>query len=146
ISYFVIPSFGWKIALILGALPAFYAIYLRLNLPDSPAFSPKKVEKRTVRQNIREVWSKKYARSTLVLWTVWFTVVFSYYGMFLWLPSVMVMKGFSMIQSFEYVLIMTLAQLPGYFSAAWLIEKAGRKFVLATYLLGTAASAFMFGN
>ncbi len=146
ISYFVIPSFGWRIALILSALPAFYAIYLRLKLPDSPAFSPKKAEKRTVGQNIRDVWSKKYTRSTLVLWVVWFTVVFSYYGMFLWLPSVMVMKGFSMIQSFEYVLIMTLAQLPGYFTAAWLIEKIGRKFVLATYLLGTAGSALIFGH
>ncbi len=51
-----------------------------------------------------------------------------------------------LIKSFEYVLIMTLAQLPGYFTAAWLIERAGRKFVLATYLLGTAASALFFGN
>ncbi len=58
----------------------------------------------------------------------------------------MVMKGFSMIQSFEYVLIMTLAQLPGYFSAAWLIEKAGRKMVLTVYLLGTAVSAYFFGS
>ncbi|MEK4029165.1 MULTISPECIES: MFS transporter [Bacillaceae] len=146
ISYFIIPSFGWQIALVLGALPAFYALYLRLNMPDSPAFSPKKAEKRTIGQNIRDVWSKAYARSTLVLWAVWFTVVFSYYGMFLWLPSVMVMKGFSMIQSFEYVLIMTLAQLPGYFTAAWLIERVGRKFVLSTYLIGTAASALVFGN
>ncbi|WP_046178321.1 MFS transporter [Domibacillus tundrae] len=146
ISYFVIPSYGWQMAVIIGALPAFYALYLRLKLPDSPAFSPKKASKRTIGQNIRDVWSKKYARSTLVLWTVWFTVVFSYYGMFLWLPSVMVMKGFNLIQSFEYVLIMTLAQLPGYFTAAWLIERAGRKFVLVTYLLGTAASALVFGN
>ena len=146
ISYFVIPSFGWRVALILSALPAFYAIYLRLKLPDSPAFSPKKAEKRSIGQNVRDVWSKKYARSTFVLWMVWFTVVFSYYGMFLWLPSVMVMKGFSMIQSFEYVLIMTLAQLPGYFSAAWLIERVGRKFVLVTYLLGTAGSALIFGQ
>ncbi len=146
ISYFVIPSYGWKIALIISAIPAFYALYLRLNLPDSPAFSKRKVEKRTVRQNIQDVWSKEHSRSTLVLWVVWFTVVFSYYGMFLWLPSVMVMKGFSMIKSFEYVLIMTLAQLPGYYTAAWLIEKVGRKFVLVTYLLGTAASALVFGN
>ncbi|MED3551772.1 MFS transporter [Cytobacillus praedii] len=146
ISYFVIPSFGWKVALILSALPAFYAIYLRIKLPDSPAFSPKNAEKRTVGQNVRDVWSNKYARSTFVLWIVWFTVVFSYYGMFLWLPSVMVMKGFSMIQSFEYVLIMTLAQLPGYFTAAWLIERMGRKFVLVTYLLGTAGSALVFGQ
>ena len=145
ISYFIIPSFGWRMALIISALPAFYALYLRLKLPDSPAYSAKKTEKRTVFQNMKEVWSKEYARSTFVLWVLWFTVVFSYYGMFLWLPSVMVMKGFSMIQSFEYVLIMTLAQLPGYYSAAWLIERMGRKFVLVTYLLGTAASALVFG-
>lgn len=96
--------------------------------------------------NIKNVWSGRFARPTAMLWIVWFCVVFSYYGMFLWLPSVMVMKGFSMIKSFEYVLIMTLAQLPGYFTAAWLIEKAGRKMVLIVYLLGTAVSAYFFGT
>ncbi|MGE7923555.1 MFS transporter [Viridibacillus arvi] len=146
ISYFVIPNYGWRIALLLTALPAVYAIYLRLHLPDSPQFTAKKDVVRNISQNIKDVWSKEYARRTLMLWIVWFTVVFSYYGMFLWLPSVMVMKGFSLIASFKYVLIMTLAQLPGYFTAAWLIERAGRKFVLATYLLGTAVSALVFGN
>ncbi|WP_142827323.1 MFS transporter [Planococcus soli] len=146
ISYFIIPSYGWRVALLLTALPAFYALYLRINLPDSPQFSAKKNVLRSVSTNIKEVWSKKYRRPTLMLWIVWFTVVFSYYGMFLWLPSVMVLKGFTLIQSFQYVLIMTLAQLPGYFSAAWLIERVGRKFVLVTYLIGTAASALAFGN
>lgn len=92
------------------------------------------------------IWGKKYAKATIMLWILWFVVVFSYYGMFLWLPSVMVNKGFSLISSFGYVLIMTLAQLPGYFSAAWFIEKLGRKFVLVTYLLGTAGSALVFGS
>ncbi|WP_019413295.1 MFS transporter [Paenisporosarcina sp. TG20] len=146
ISYFVIPDYGWRIALILTALPAFYAVYLRLKLPDSPQFTAKRVRDRTYGQNIKAVWSKAYAKPTLMLWILWFTVVFSYYGMFLWLPSVMVIKGFDLITSFKYVLIMTFAQLPGYFTAAWLIEKAGRKFVLVTYLLGTAASAYAFGN
>ena len=146
ISYFIIPEYGWRVALIITALPALYALYLRINLPDSPQFSAKKNVLRSVSTNIKEVWSKKYLRPTLMLWIVWFTVVFSYYGMFLWLPSVMVLKGFTLIQSFKYVLIMTLAQLPGYFSAAWLIERAGRKFVLVTYLLGTAVSALVFGN
>ena len=146
IAYFIIPDYGWRVALLITALPAFYAIYLRLKLPDSPKYTEKNTETRSILQNMKGVWAKKYAKATLMLWIVWFTVVFSYYGMFLWLPSVMVMKGFSLIQSFEYVLIMTLAQLPGYFSAAWLIEKAGRKFVLVTYLLGTAASAFVFGS
>ncbi|MBA2872833.1 putative MFS transporter [Anoxybacillus calidus] len=145
ISYFVIPKYGWGTALILGALPAFYALYLRWNLPDSPCFMSVKKEE-TALGNIIKVWSSAYARQTTMLWILWFCVVFSYYGMFLWLPSVMVMKGFSLIKSFEYVLIMTLAQLPGYFSAAWLIERMGRKFVLVTYLMGTALSAYFFGN
>lgn len=146
LAYFIIPEFGWRIALILTALPAFYAIYLRRNLPDSPRFEREGKPKQSFGKKLKLIWSKPYARRTTMLWIVWFTVVFSYYGMFLWLPSVMVMKGFDMIHSFKYVLIMTLAQLPGYFTAAWLIEKAGRKFVLATYLTGTAVSALLFGN
>lgn len=146
IAYFVIPNFGWRAALIITALPAFYAIYLRRKLPDSPKFEADGKPKQSALEKIQLLWSKKYARRTLMLWIVWFAVVFSYYGMFLWLPSVMVIKGFSMIKSFGYVLIMTLAQLPGYFSAAWLIERVGRKFVLATYLLGTAVSALVFGS
>lgn len=152
ISYFVIPATfwpieGWRVALLLTALPAFYAIYIRMKLPDSPQFTAKAAsKKRSIIQNITEVWARPYARSTFVLWVLWFTVVFSYYGMFLWLPSVMVSKGFDLITSFKYVLMMTLAQLPGYFTAAWFIEKFGRKFVLVTYLIGTAASAYVFGN
>lgn len=152
ISYFVIPADfwpieGWRVALLLTAIPALYAVYIRLHLPDSPRFAAKpEAKKRSVMQNIAGVWGKKYSRATLMLWILWFTVVFSYYGMFLWLPSVMVGKGFDLISSFKYVLIMTLAQLPGYFSAAWFIERLGRKFVLITYLIGTAISAFVFGN
>lgn len=147
ISYFIIPSYGWQAALLLSALPAFYALYLRLKLPDSPRFQAVKgKEKESFLQKMARVWARPYTKQTTMLWILWFSVVFSYYGIFLWLPSVMVMKGFSLIKSFEYVLIMTLAQLPGYFSAAYLIERMGRKFVLITYLIGTALSAYFFGN
>ncbi|UYX52101.1 MFS transporter [Bacillus thuringiensis] len=144
ISYFVIPKYGWEVAMVLSAVPALYALYLRWNLPDSPRFQ-KVAKKPSVIENIKAVWSGEYRKATIMLWILWFCVVFSYYGMFLWLPSVMVLKGFSLIKSFQYVLIMTLAQLPGYFTAAWFIERLGRKFVLITYLTGTACSAYVFG-
>ncbi|ARD48059.1 MFS transporter [Sporosarcina sp. P33] len=146
IAYFVIPSFGWRIALIITALPAFYAIYLRRNLPDSKKFEEQGKTTQSTGQKLKQLLAPAFRKRTIMLWIVWFAVVFSYYGMFLWLPSVMVLKGFSLIKSFGYVLLMTLAQLPGYFSAAWLIERMGRKFVLATYLFGTALSALAFGN
>ncbi|WP_445489038.1 MFS transporter [Niallia sp. 03133] len=147
ISYFIIPKYGWEIALLISVLPAFYALYLRFSLPDSPRYlTVEKKKKLSIAASMKAVWSKENAKQTAMLWILWFCVVFSYYGMFLWLPSVMVIKGFSLIKSFEYVLIMTIAQLPGYALAAYLIEKVGRKFVLVVFLIGTAISAFMFGT
>ncbi|MCX8618251.1 MFS transporter [Gilliamella sp. B2923] len=150
IAYFLIPlpSVGWRGAMILCAMPAFYALYLRFNLPDSPTYSHSNeiIKKETVIQKIRLLFSKPFRLQSVMLWIVWFCVVFSYYGMFLWLPSVMMMKGFDMVKSFQYILIMTLAQLPGYFTVAWLIERVGRKWVLVSYLSGTLISAYLFGQ
>lgn len=149
IAYFIIPHFesGWRIAFALGALPALYALYLRRKIDDSPRFLSQKgkIEKVSLRERFAQVWAPQYRKTTIMLWILWFTVVFSYYGMFLWLPQVMVYKDYSLTKSFEYVLIMTLAQLPGYFTAAYFIEKFGRKFVLVVYLILTAASAIWFG-
>ncbi|MCZ8514078.1 MFS transporter [Paenibacillus filicis] len=145
IAYFVIPSYGWRMAFVIGALPALYALYLRRAIQDSPRFTGRE-RKLSLGERVASVWSSPHRRSTVTLWILWFTVVFSYYGMFLWLPTVMVLKGFGLVKSFGYVLIMTLAQLPGYFTAAYFIERSGRKFVLVTYLLLTAVCAIWFGT
>lgn len=71
---------------------------------------------------------------------------FAYYGAFIWLPSLLVAKGFDLVHSFGYTLIITLAQLPGYAAAAFLIEKWGRRATLATFLAGSAVAAVWFGQ
>ncbi|WPP39603.1 MFS transporter [Paenibacillus hunanensis] len=146
VAYFVIARYGWQWGFVIGAVPALYALYLRRAIEDSPRYLNRKASDRvSFLQGLKDIWSSEHRRATMMAWILWFTVVFSYYGMFLWLPSVMGLKGFTLIKSFEYVLIMTLAQLPGYFTAAYFIEKFGRKFVLVLYLLLTAVSAIWFG-
>jgi len=81
-----------------------------------------------------------------MLWILWVGIVFTYYGIFLYIPSVLAARGLSVVRSNEFFFLSTIAQIPGYFSAAWLVERWGRKPTLVLYLLGTAASAFMFGN
>lgn len=146
VANFVIPEYGWRIAFAIGAVPAIYALYLRRVIQDPPRFKENTtIRKTTFREKVATVWSVPHRRTTLMLWILWFTVIFSYYGMFLWLPSVVMAKGFTLVKSFQYVLIMTLAQLPGYFTAAYFIERFGRKFVLVVYLTLTAVSAIAFG-
>ncbi|WP_249719455.1 MFS transporter [Bacillus velezensis] len=93
ISYFVIPAFGWQAAAALnGAGRVLCAVLCGESLPESPAHQALIAEKKYTRQ-AGSVWTKPYIRPTVLLSVVWFCVVFSYYGMFLWLPSVMLMKG-----------------------------------------------------
>lgn len=91
------------------------------------------------------LWNREYRRRTAALWAVWFMVNLSYYGAFIWLPTLISAQGYSLVKSMEYTLLITLAQLPGYALAAWLIEVWGRRATLATFLLGSAVSAGAFG-
>ena len=91
------------------------------------------------------IWSKGYRKRTAGLWTIWFCINLSYYGAFIWIPSLLVAQGYDLVTSFTFTLIITLAQLPGYAVSAWLIEVWGRRATLAAFMLGSAGSAAFFG-
>lgn len=162
---------GWRWAFAIGLVPAAYALVVRRALPESvrfleargrhdeaeaavrqfeesagvaPVASPPITERGRARRG--ELWSPAYRVRTLSLWLVWFGVNFSYYGAFIWIPSFLVAQGFPMAKSFGFTLIITLAQLPGYALAAWLIEAWGRRATLIAFLVGSAVAALGFGN
>ncbi|NRD25206.1 MFS transporter [Frigoribacterium sp. VKM Ac-2836] len=177
VGYLVIPTSddGWRWALVIGAAPALYAVFVRLKMPESVRFlesrgrhdeaertvrgfeeaagvaaptvvaGEARVVDRPARASVGRLFGAGMARRTVAIWVVWFMTNFSYYGAFVWLPSLLVAAGFPLVRSFEYVLIITLAQLPGYAASAWLIEKWGRRGTLATFLLGSAVAAVFFG-
>jgi len=175
IGYFVIPTSddGWRWALALGAVPAVWAIFVRLRLPESVRFLEGKGRHAEAEKIVAELetaagvptqevaneapvvapsssigtlFGAPLRRRTISLWLVWFCVNFAYYGAFIWLPTLLVAQGFSLVRSFEYTLIITLAQLPGYAASAWLVEKWGRRVTLAVFLAGSAISAGFFGT
>ena len=175
IAYFFIPVYGWRMAFLIGALPALYVCLIRLHMPESVRYlltrgrvdearqivvslerqlhvpvAPFVSEKETVpvvaKASFRELWKKPFMSRTIMLWLVWFGINFSYYGIFMWLPSLVFQQGFTVVKTFEYVLIMTLAQLPGYYCAAWLVDKIGRKHTLSAFLLFSGVASYFFGH
>lgn len=117
----------------------------RIDAADATAraFSP------IVREDFADstsIWGVGLRGRTAALWVVWFCVNLSYYGAFIWIPSLLVADGFTLVRSFTFTLIITIAQLPGYAVAAWLIEVWGRRKTLAAFLIGSAGSAMFFGT
>ncbi|MFG6476775.1 MFS transporter [Microbacterium sp. P06] len=92
------------------------------------------------------LWTPEFRLRTASLWILWFCVNFSYYGAFIWIPTILVSQGYDLVRSFGFTLVITLAQLPGYAVAAWLIEAWGRRATLATFLAGSAVAAVLFGT
>ena len=100
----------------------------------------------SARQRLARLWSAELRVRTAALWTVWFCVNFAYYGAFIWIPTILFAQGYDLVKSFGFTLIITLAQLPGYAVAAWLIEVWGRRATLSVFLAGSAIAAVLFGT
>lgn len=162
--YVLFPNFGWRptflvtlVPLILIPMVIFLAPeslrYLQLKGRTSEAVSllkrhglvPKDFDERNLlstaskRYNVvealKELWSSTYWKRTLLLWIFWAVLVYTYHGIFIWLPTFYVKElGFTVMKSIEWVLIVTLAQVPGYYSAALLLDHAGRKPIAIVYL------------
>ena len=118
-----------------------------LSKPFDKELSPAELAtEKTAKPKFTTLWTSQFRTRTIMLWIAWFGIVYSYYGIFMWLPSIVFAQGFAVVKTFEYVLIMTLAQMPGYFAAALLVEFIGRRYTLSMFLLMSGVCSYFFGN
>lgn len=93
-----------------------------------------------------ELWADGYKKRTIMVWFLWFFALLGYYGLTTWLGAFLQEAGYSVTKSVLYTLLITLAGVPGFFSAAYLLEKAGRKPTMIFVLVGSAISAYFYGT
>jgi putative MFS transporter len=171
IAWIVLPRLGWRTLFAFSALPGLILLAVRSGVPESPRYllgKGREPEARAILEGVarangtalpegelvlpaaplrsswKELFAPRYARVTILLWLVWFMISIGYYGAFTWLPSWFRTKGFALPAVYPNAFIMALAQIPGYFSAAALVEKWGRRRTLGAYLLASAVFAWAF--
>ncbi len=152
LSRMIAPVHGWRPVFLSALAAVAVAALLYYTLPESLRYlvARGRVEEARAlserlgvplppgeagRGRISELVRKPYLRRTVMLWVHWFAIALTYWGIFLWLPDMLYARGLGFAKSLEYAIAITLAQVPGYLSAAYLIEAAGRKPVLAAYML-----------
>jgi len=152
LSRVIAPVYGWRPVFLSALAAVAVAALLYYTLPESLRYlvARGRVEEARAlserlgvplppgeagRGRISELVRKPYLRRTVMLWVHWFAIALTYWGIFLWLPDMLYARGLGFAKSLEYAIAITLAQVPGYLSAAYLIEAVGRKPVLAAYML-----------
>lgn len=168
LAWILVPTLGWRYLLATSAVAGFFVLWVRLRVPESPRWlmtRGREPEARAVLNQVAaengsprieeplappppapepgpgELLRDRLRRITLVNWAAWFLIAFSYYGIFVWLPTIL-KEEYGFVSSYAYVFFLVAVQMPGYFSAAWLVERWGRKPTLAIYLGASALATF----
>lgn len=125
-----------------GAKPSAEPLETVDSVTDPAASSPAVTPDRGMLAPLAGLWRGGLARTTIVIWLLWFILIGVNYGFSSWLPTLLVLeKGLTLTNSFLIALITSLAQVPGYYIASLLIDKMERKWLLAIYALGATGGA-----
>jgi putative MFS transporter len=163
---FLFPAFGWRLTFLISLFPLVLVPVVYFFAPESLRYlkvagrrreagdllkkhklaeadfnenvKTTPLVRRRLKETLVELWSPIFRRRTLMLWVSWAVLVYTYHGIFTWLPTFYYdALGFTVVRSIQWVLVVTLAQVPGYYIAAFLLDSVGRKKI-AVFFLGSA--------
>ncbi|MCW1296923.1 MAG: MFS transporter [Candidatus Parvarchaeota archaeon] len=166
-SWLMIPLYGWRSIFFIAFLSVFFIFLIKNYIPESIRFLEEKgrtkealctlkkygfkvfrgKHKETRKKvSVKELFSEQFLKRTIMLWVLWFCIAYTYHGIFVWLPTILFKQGFTIVKALWYTTLITAVQVPGYLSAAYLIEKIGRKPILVSYMIIAGIASYFFGT
>ncbi|SEQ43776.1 MFS transporter, putative metabolite:H+ symporter [Devosia sp. YR412] len=165
-----VTSDAWRWIFAVTAVPGILGIWFRFWVPESPLYLQRRGQEAELRSTLNLVlrtngkaqladgdviaqspvvsnggiFSPDLRRRTLSILAVWFLVSISYYGIFTWLPARLADQGFGYVRGYGFLVVVALAQIPGYALAAWGVEAIGRKPTLIAFLLLSTLGCALF--
>jgi putative MFS transporter len=91
------------------------------------------------------IFQGEYLKRTLMMWIAFSCILFMFYAIQTYTPTVLLKEGNSLGTAFLLTSIIVVASIPGKYVTAFALERFGRKFTLVWFTAVAALSAVLFG-
>jgi putative MFS transporter len=166
-SLLVLPAYGWRSIFLVLFIGVVSVGFVQRYMPESIRYLEVKgrlqqarnilqeyafpepselVKPESSKVSIRELFSSALRRRTVMLWILWFCIAYAYHGIFIWLPTILNEQGFTLVKALWFTVMITSLQIPGYLSAAFLIDRVGRRPILVSYMIIAGIASYLFGT
>jgi putative MFS transporter len=98
------------------------------------------------RNPLAVLFSRHYLRTNIMVFTLWFFALLGFFSLTSWLAVILGQHGFSVVNSVAFITLISLGGIPGFYVAAQLLERIGRKPTTAIFLFLSAIMAYIYGH
>ena len=129
---FLSPALAWRTMFWIGILPAFLVFYIQRHVPEPAVFEA--ARRAPERSHTLDIFKPALLRTTLLASLVALGAQGGYYAITAWLPLYLKSsRGFSVLNTGGYLLVIILGSFAGYLVSAYLADRLGRKRTLLLF-------------
>jgi MFS transporter, putative metabolite:H+ symporter len=92
-----------------------------------------------------QLFHRPFLKRTVMMWMAFSCILFIFYAVQTYTPTVLIQKGYGTATSFLLTAIIVIASIPGKYAAAFAVERFGRKATLICFTGAAAFAAVLFG-
>ncbi len=150
------PAFGnegWRWLFFAGVAPALFAIWIRRNVRESPAWTARARPNRDEAPNpFGIIFGRKLVGRTLRIIALGGAVQFAYWGLFFWLPPFLSRPieqggaGMGVVGSLNWIVLMQVGAYLGYLTFGFIADRLGRRRTFVLFMICAAAIVPVYGQ
>jgi putative MFS transporter len=165
----VIPPFGWRAIFVVGVVPAILAVIMAIWAPESPRWLlaqgrredagriVKQIDPSASLESVRDshvtsmeklkwgmLFSSDFRATSIMLAILFFFIQIFGYGISVWLPTLLIGKGLTIVKTYTYTLLINLGPIAGSFVMGWLLDVWGRRSTFLVFWIAAAICTVLF--
>lgn len=162
----VVPQFGWRGLFAIGVLPALFAAWARRGIPEPDIWVNRKIMKTAIKEKLEKgetltaeeqtFWNSAnkfplkhlFADSRKTLTTFALTVMtsvqnFGYYGIMIWLPTILMQKhNLTLNKTTTWMVVTVIGMVIGIYLFGIFADRVGRRPAYITFYICSAAAVW----